>query len=342
MSLAQVKDTITHHFNNSDGFEEIEFQFFGGEPFLEFETIKGAAEWTWSKKQPKPYIFFATTNGTLVHGEIREWCAKNKDRMCLGLSLDGTPSMHNTNRSNSFKRIDAPFFFKNWPKQSVKMTVSLQTLPKLAAGIIYLHELGFKIHCNLAQGKDWSDQGVLRVFAAELQKLIDFYISHPHIEPCSLLDIRLDALTKENNVPKKWCGAATDMVAVDVDGAEYPCQLFTPLVMEKKLLRCVDKLYGSPEKLTPAKCRSCVLLPICPTCYGMNILQRANPVKRDMMLCKLFKIQALAASQLQAQLILLRDKIVRLQEFSPQTITRMIDGIEKVQTCVKMPSIAKT
>lgn len=48
--------------------------------------------------------------------------------------------MHNVNRSNSYDDIDLDFFLEMYPEQDVKMTVSRETLPHLAEGVIELHQ----------------------------------------------------------------------------------------------------------------------------------------------------------------------------------------------------------
>ena len=105
-----AKKAIEEAFTDSS-FNEVEIDFFGGEPFLAFNDMKEICEWFWQQDWPKPYIVFAPTNGTLVHGDVRDWIYKNRERFFLGLSVDGTASMHNLNRCNSFDKIDLDFFF---------------------------------------------------------------------------------------------------------------------------------------------------------------------------------------------------------------------------------------
>lgn len=124
MPIDIAKTALKRHLFHSQGFDEIEIDLAGGEPFLESDMIMDICEWTWQNRWPKLYIFFATTNGTLINYKIKEWLKKNSDRIYLSLSLDGTSSMQNTNRSNSYNKIDIQFFKENWPKQPVKMTVS--------------------------------------------------------------------------------------------------------------------------------------------------------------------------------------------------------------------------
>ena len=80
-----AKDAIISTFKRAreENVEYVEILFHGGEPFLAFDMIKKICEWLWSREWSCKYICFATTNGTLVHGEIKEWLLKNFDNPCL-------------------------------------------------------------------------------------------------------------------------------------------------------------------------------------------------------------------------------------------------------------------
>jgi len=108
MSLDIANKGIVSTFERavSENIEYVEILFHGGEPFMAYKRIREICEWLWAREWPVNYICYATTNGTLIHGEIKEWLLKNKHRFCLGLSLDGTRDMHNRNRSNSYEKID--------------------------------------------------------------------------------------------------------------------------------------------------------------------------------------------------------------------------------------------
>ena len=59
----------------------LKIDLFGGEPFLEFDTFRTICEHIWSKSWNRNYMIYTTTNGTLVHGEIKEWLSKNAYRI---------------------------------------------------------------------------------------------------------------------------------------------------------------------------------------------------------------------------------------------------------------------
>ena len=204
----------------------VEILFHGGEPFIAFDRIREICEWVWSRQWPVKYICYATTNGTLIHGEIKEWLMRHKDRFVLGLSLDGTREMHNRNRSNSYDKIDIEFFKDMWSEQGVKMTPSPGTLSSLAEGIIHIHQLGFKRNnCSFATGIDWTvdESGNSISYREELQhqlmKLALFYLDNPDINPVDTIQIKFTAIAAGiDRLVDKLCGAGSIMRCWTPDG----------------------------------------------------------------------------------------------------------------------------
>ena len=142
MSFETAKLIIDNELATSNDGETYEIEFFGGEPFLNFKLIKEIVEYVKSTYSHLKVYFNASTNGTLIHGEIKEWLLNNKDIFAPGLSLDGTREMHNLNRpfknSNigSYDFIDIDFF-RSYENAHAKMTVSPATLPKMTEGMIF-------------------------------------------------------------------------------------------------------------------------------------------------------------------------------------------------------------
>lgn len=290
---------------HTSSIEEFEFDLFGGEPFLEFDLLKKITEYICSKKESTPCTVFATTNGTLVHGPVQDWL---KDHACCfvcGLSLDGTREMHNVNRSNSYDDIDLAFFATQYPQQDVKMTISRDTLPNLADGVIDMHNKGFLVSCNLAYEIDWSDPDNMVVLERELHKLIDYYLANSHITPCSMLDADICNVVADNNQTLRYCGAGKYMSSYDVDGKEYPCQFFMPLsigmeraIEGKNIIFPDDHI---PDEMLDNKCRDCIISSICPSCFGANYVATGNIYSRDNNMCRLNKIIIKARSYFKAK-----------------------------------------
>ncbi|MBP2656135.1 MAG: Radical domain protein [Firmicutes bacterium] len=295
MSCEIAKDTITKHLMNAKDFDEVYIDLTGGEIFLEFDFIKEICNWAWNRTWPKPFLFFATSNGTLVHGKIQEWLTNNRKKFWVGLSIDGTREMHNKNRSNSYDLIDFDFFKKNWPTQGIKMTISPWTLSELSKGIIELQEKGFIVNASFAQLSNWSDPEYKNILKKELKVLADYYIEHSQVPMSSILDISLHSIIKRNNKPIKWCGTGTHMVSIDTEGNEYPCHFFMPNTMNNSSYWRVTN-FSNPDDLIDSSCKSCKLFSMCPTCYGANIVQNGHPAIRDKFLCEFTKIRAAAIS----------------------------------------------
>ena len=97
MPFEVAKEIIDKEMNADEGME-IEFDMFGGEPFLVFDLMKQIADYLVQNYAQRKWLIFATTNGTLVHGEIQDWL-KNRPFFYCGLSLDGNKLMHDINRS---------------------------------------------------------------------------------------------------------------------------------------------------------------------------------------------------------------------------------------------------
>lgn len=304
MSLSIAKKIVDKEFALDDGFDEIEFDLFGGEPFLNFGLIKEITDYIIHYPTDKKVIIFIVTNGTLVHGEIQEWLKENRKYVMCGLSLDGNKKMNDINRSNSFDDIDIDFFLELYPEQGVKMTVSPQTLPFMAEGVIFLHRKGFPVSCNLAYNIDWSDGNNAKILERELLKLIDYYLENPDIEPASILSLDISNVALDKGVLRPFCGAGRGMKAYDVDGECYPCQFFMPLsVGEEKARQSKNlKFYQDyiPESVWDEKCKDCVIKQSCPTCFGANYCSSGNMYYHDDNFCKLTKITAKARSYFKA------------------------------------------
>ena len=304
--------------------------FHGGEPFLSYLKIRELCEWAWQQKFEDKFIFHATSNGTLIHGEIQDWLYKNKERFCVCLSIDGNKKMHDTNRSQSFDLIDLQFFIKTWPYQDIKMTISPKSIDYLADGIIYLHEQGVEnISANLAEMMDWSDSKYLDVYERELTKLSNYYLANPKYRgnECSLFAIYFAAALNDELI--KWCGTGTNMQSFDIDGRKYPCHLFFESVCGKKLSDIEQELdFTNINKLVSPTCKGCKFLQICPTCYGSNFIARGNIANRDMSVCELNKIRFKVVAQYQCTTILNDESVI--DDEKKYARMKTLEGIKKI------------
>ena len=74
----------------------LSFEFQGGEPLINFDTIKHIIEYTKSKNTDKQIEFNLVSNLTLITDEMAKYLTSNHVR--ISVSLDGDLQLHNTNR----------------------------------------------------------------------------------------------------------------------------------------------------------------------------------------------------------------------------------------------------
>lgn len=336
MSFDVAVTLLEKELKMNDGTEFMYIDLFGGEPFLEFDLIKKIVSYLKNHNYEKKYIVLASTNGTLVHGEIQKWLIENNDVFKIGLSFDGTPAMHDKNRCNSSKFIDLDFYLKYYSDQPIKMTISQETLPFLAEGVIFCHNKGLKVNCNLAYGIDWSKSDNIKILERELMKLINFYLENPSITPCSMISNEILQIGYDNDTShiRKWCGVGTNMRTYDTKGICYPCQFFMPLSAgEEKSASAKEIIFldDIPISYLKEDCQKCPIVAACPFCYGSNYLSTGNIYFCDANLCKLTKVIILARSYYYAKLI----NLGRIN-YSENEQQALIRAIVKIQNELKI------
>ena len=94
MSLETGKRALDFLVENSGTRRNLEVDFFGGEPLLNWDVCKELVRYgrTLEKKTDKHFRFTLTTNGVLVNDEVIDFC--NREMGNVVLSLDGRKSVH--------------------------------------------------------------------------------------------------------------------------------------------------------------------------------------------------------------------------------------------------------
>jgi sulfatase maturation enzyme AslB (radical SAM superfamily) len=333
MSLGTAKKAIDWIFDNvPENMSDIEIGFIGGEPLLEFDLIKKVVQYTCSKERAEKYIFYATTNGTLLTEEIKSWFSARKDCFVLGLSIDGTRETHNHNRSNSFDDIDIGFFVDTWPNQGVKMTLSEFSLHSFAKDIKYLHSIGFKEigGVNLFEGStDWSQNKYIEVLIPQLSELVEFYVDNDTLPLNQMFNKHLDFCEASVRSRRKWCGVGNGTNFFDVDGEMYPCPLVTKMTFSEEALNNIMAIdFTDDDQFVDEYCYDkCYLYPVCPTCYGANYLNCNAINKRDKRRCRIQKLISLFVADLQAKRIKKNP-----DSFDKNKLFHTIEAIKKIRS----------
>lgn len=332
MSFETACESIDWIFNNiPNDMDGVEITFIGGEPLIEFDLIKKVYEYTQSKYTNESYIFYATTNGSILNDEMKAWFTKRKSNFVLGLSLDGLPDTHNYNRSNSYEKIDIDFFLKTWPNQGVKMTISEYTLKNFAENVIHIHKLGFKRidGVNLFEGEfDWSDEIYIRSIIPELKKLVEFYVDNDNLIVNQMLGRQIDICEEINRAKRKWCGIGTGTIFFDTDGKRLPCPFVTPMTFsESELIDILEIDFENNALFVDHECfDSCYIYPICPMCPGANYLVKKTFSERDKSKCRMQKLITLYTADLQAKRL-----IKNIESLPKARVFNTISAIEKIK-----------
>ena len=94
MSFETGKRAFDFLIENSGSRRNLEVDFFGGEPLLNWEVVKQLVEYARSieKEKNKNFRFTLTTNGVLIDDEVIDFC--NREMSNIVLSLDGRKNVH--------------------------------------------------------------------------------------------------------------------------------------------------------------------------------------------------------------------------------------------------------
>ena len=94
MSFETGKKALDFLVKNSGSRRNLEVDFFGGEPLMNFDVVKQLVAYGRSLEEPydKHFLFTLTTNGVLLDDEIIEFANREMDNIVL--SIDGRKSVH--------------------------------------------------------------------------------------------------------------------------------------------------------------------------------------------------------------------------------------------------------
>lgn len=241
MSSEVGKKAIDYLLHHSKGRRNLELDFFGGEPLMNFDVVKEVVAYARSKEKEynKLFRFTITTNGLLLTDDKIEYL--NKEMSNVVLSLDGRPSVNDrvrkrVNGSSCYDTI-VPKFQKMAAARGDQQYYVRGTFTKynldFANDVLYLNELGFdQISVEPVVAEDSMPYAItekdLPTIYKEYDRLAEVIIErekkgnwfnffHFMIDldqgPCAIKRLR-------------GCGCGNEYVAITPDGDVYPCHQF--------------------------------------------------------------------------------------------------------------------
>ena len=276
MTVETGKKAIDFLLEKSGNRENLEVDFFGGEPLMNFEAVKQIVDYARSKEQEyhKNFRFTITTNGMLLNQDNIDYI--NREMSNVVLSIDGRKEVNDKMRpfrkgAGSYDII-VPKFQKfaesrNQMNYYVRGTFTRNNLD-FSNDVIHFADLGFKqmsIEPVVAAPDSIREEDVPQILE-EYDKLAVEYIKRKKEgRGFNFFHFMLD-LQQGPCVAKRLsgCGSGTEYLAVTPWGDLYPCHQFVG--QEKFLLGNVDEGITNTEvrdefKLcnmyAKEKCRNC-------------------------------------------------------------------------------------
>lgn len=322
MSFETARSIIKKELNSIDNYKYdcIDFHFLGGEPLLNFNLIREVCEWTWEKKWSHNFHFYVITNGTLLDSSRRLWFESHRKQITIDISVDGIDSMQYINRGCSMHELPIEWVHKYWPNSRFKMTISKQTLPKFAYGVIGLVSKGYDVSSSLAIGEKWTKNDVDE-YRFQWNRLLNHFLNLNKGPIWKQLLKSIDPLFDNSFVQEKCCGAGDSAITYDINGECYPCVIFTPLVSGidmRNQLKGVS--FDNPTIFADPECSNCFIRNMCKTCYGFNLQERGNLASRDKSVCAMFHVEIHAICMFQRELL---QNIAKIRNLSKAEIHRL-------------------
>ena len=279
MSFEVGKKALDFLVANSGNRVNLEVDFFGGEPLMNWDVVKQLVAYGRSLEEPnnKKFRFTLTTNGVLLNDEVMEFV--NKEMSNVVLSLDGRKEVNDRMRpfrtgKGSYDLI-VPKFQKlaesrNQTNYYIRGTFTRNNLD-FSEDVKHFADLGFKqMSIEPVVGPEEDPYSIreqdLPQIMEEYDKLAPEYIDrYKKGNGFNFFHFMID-LTQGPCVYKRLsgCGSGTEYLAVTPWGDFYPCHQFVG--NEDFLMGNVDegitkpelvKEFGNCNVYSKEKCKNC-------------------------------------------------------------------------------------
>ena len=241
MSFEVGKQALDFLVENSGTRHNLEVDFFGGEPLMNFQVVKDLVAYARSieKEKGKNFRFTLTTNGVLVDDDVIEWA--NRECSNVVLSLDGRKEVHDRFRvdyagNGSWEKI-VPKFQKFVEARGGKEYYMRGTFthanPDFLEDIKVMLDLGFNelsmepVVCAKDDPSALTDAD-MEVVMKQYEELAALMLQRDKEgKPFTFYHYMID-LTGGPCIYKRisGCGSGTEYMAVTPWGDLYPCHQF--------------------------------------------------------------------------------------------------------------------
>ena len=281
MSFEVGKRAIDFLIENSAGRRNLEVDFFGGEPLMNFEVVKQIVKYARSieGKFNKNFRFTLTTNGIALNDEVIDFA--NKEMHNVVLSLDGRKEVHDNLRKTITGKgsydIIVPKFQEFVKRRDGKNYYIRGTFTHnnvdFTNDIFHMADLGFRelsmepVVCDPNEKYALTQEDLPKLFEQYEILAKDMLRREEQGDPITFYHYMID-LQHGPCIYKRisGCGSGTEYMAVTPWGDLYPCHQF---VGEEKF--CLGNIYDgvTNQKLVEDfKCCNAYARPECKNCFA--------------------------------------------------------------------------
>ncbi len=325
MPVETGKKAIDFLLKRSYGRRNLEVDFFGGEPLMNFDAVKEVVAYARSKEAEygKNFRFTITTNGLLLNDDSIDFI--NREMSNVVLSIDGRQEVNDRVRarvdgSGSYDAI-VPKYRRLVEARGDRDYYVRGTFTKynldFSKDVFHLNELGFdQISVEPVVAPETAPYALteddLPAIFAEYEKLSRELIAREKAgRGFNFFHFMLDLDQGPCAIKRlRGCGCGNEYVAVTPDGDIYPCHQFVgmedwkmgsvltdTLDLEKKDLFARTNIYSKPE------CQACWAKFYCSGGCSANSLQYAGSITKPHRLsCELEKKRLECAIMIKAAL----------------------------------------
>ena len=281
MSFEVGKKALDFLIANSGNRRNLEVDFFGGEPLMNWQVVKDLVAYgrEQEKLHDKKFRFTLTTNGVLLNDEVMEFC--NREMGNVVLSIDGRKEVHDKMRpfrkgAGSYDLIVPKFQqfaeSRHQDKYYVRGTFTHYNLD-FSEDVLHLADLGFKqisVEPVVAEPKEpyaIREEDLPKLFEEYDKLAVEMIRRHKSGEDFNFFHFIID-LEGGPCVAKRLsgCGSGTEYLAVTPWGDFYPCHQFVG--NEKFLLGNVDEGILNTDIRDEFKCCNVYAKEKCRKCFA--------------------------------------------------------------------------
>ncbi|MDY3792206.1 MAG: thioether cross-link-forming SCIFF peptide maturase [Oscillospiraceae bacterium] len=312
MSFETGKKALDFLLENSGDRENLEVDFFGGEPLMNWDVVKKLVEYGRSKEAEyhKHFRFTVTTNGLLLDEEKMDFI--NKEMSNVVLSIDGRKDVNDRVRkrvdgSGCYDRIIPKFKElaekRNYENYYVRGTFTKYNLD-FASDVFHLYDLGFDqisvepVVCDHDEKYAITERDLPAVFS-EYERLAQLMlVNEKKGKHFNFFHFMLDLDQGPCAIKRlRGCGSGNEYVAITSDGDIYPCHQFVGIpeylmgnIHSGEFNTDIKKDFAAAHIYNKEDCRKCWAKFYCSGgCNANNFIYTGNILTAHKLSCEIEK-----------------------------------------------------